>query len=1063
MGKKNKKRAAHNAQKEKRYPTPSSTTLPQQIVPSADIIANGVSVIKESKQCPHFDKGINLDKFSLKLSSLEALKCHECREGVADRRKSKGTGKQKKNKGNSSIWVCLECGNISCGGVGLPTTPTSHAARHSKQYHHPLVLQFANPNLRWCFICKTLIPSRSKDENGEQIDTLSEFVNVLKARSSEQSRVDVEEVYFGNGSVLSGVKSVNTLESCLENGNGSYMIRGLVNLGNTCFFNSVLQNLLAMDKLRDYFLKLEQSFGPLTTSLKKLFVETSQSINSRNVINPRSFLGSVCVKAPQFKGFQQHDSHELLRCLLDGLCTEESRVQKRSQGVGPTFVDTIFGGQISSTVSCLECGHASVVYEPYLDLSLLLPTKRSSSKKTPVVSRSKKTKLPPKWQAKFRSKIKKPSDSLIAANAVTSNGDKSPPGPTESIDSGAEKNHTSVNDSSSAALVLDAISDKNDSVVASNGVKSSPGPTKSIESCAEKKDTSLYDSSQSVAVVLDAIGDENDSVVPSNGVKSSPGPTKSIESCAEKNDTSLYDSSQSAAVVLDAISDENHSAVPSNGDKSSPGPTKSTDSCVGKNDTSLYDSAQSAIVVLDAISDKNDSAVQNGIKPSMDSMLDFSDNLVQLNCVESATLSVNHDKLTVSSLNISLLDHNDPAITSNGHDTSSEPVDSVDSHEASWLDYLEPSTTTVQDSEISNDVLWEDEPLIKVQESEVILLPYYGTASTSEQEPEPSDFDGFGGLFDEPEQPEPVVGPTVNPAINGVEKSDTDPDGVDDTGTPVSVEKCLAYFTTPELLTKTEHAWQCEQCSKSLLAQKTRFKLKNKHQNPISNGGNNGISGTEQLLSNGFRNHDDQSTESVVIDGSDENSVLCNGKSDSCHDAESCSVNGPTDNCENENNEQMEFKDVVSEHETDSSDDDEVDSKGVKVARDASKRILISRAPPVLTIHLKRFCQDSRGRLSKLSGHVDFRETIDLKPYMDPSCCRDRETYKYRLVGVVEHSGTMRGGHYVAYVRGPAKGSLGIEENCNCLWFYASDAYVRKVSLDEVLQCEAYILFYEEM
>ncbi|GKE83035.1 ubiquitin carboxyl-terminal hydrolase 2-like protein, partial [Tanacetum coccineum] len=78
-------------------------------------------------------------------------------------------------------------------------------------------------------------------------------------------------------------------------------------------------------------------------------------------------------------------------------------------------------------------------------------------------------------------------------------------------------------------------------------------------------------------------------------------------------------------------------------------------------------------------------------------------------------------------------------------------------------------------------------------------------------------------------------------------------------------------------------------------------------------------------------------------------------------------------------------------------------------------------------------------------------------------CCKDRETYKYQLVGVVEHSGTMRGGHYVAYVKRGAKGNAGKDEDETSMWYHASDAYVREVSLEEVLRCKAYILFYEEM
>lgn len=67
------------------------------------------------------------------------------------------------------------------------------------------------------------------------------------------------------------------------------------------------------------------------------------------------------------------------------------------------------------------------------------------------------------------------------------------------------------------------------------------------------------------------------------------------------------------------------------------------------------------------------------------------------------------------------------------------------------------------------------------------------------------------------------------------------------------------------------------------------------------------------------------------------------------------------------------------------------------------------------------------------------------------------EKYAYRLVGVVEHLGTMRGGHYVAYVRGE-KLDDGV-----AVWYHVSDAYVRQASLEEVLRCEAYILFYEKV
>lgn len=53
----------------------------------------------------------------------------------------------------------------------------------------------------------------------------------------------------------------------------------------------------------------------------------------------------------------------------------------------------------------------------------------------------------------------------------------------------------------------------------------------------------------------------------------------------------------------------------------------------------------------------------------------------------------------------------------------------------------------------------------------------------------------------------------------------------------------------------------------------------------------------------------------------------------------------------------------------------------------------------------------------------------------------------------MEHSGTLNGGHYVAYVRRCS--------GADARWFYASDSMVRPTDLQSVLAAEAYLLFYE--
>ncbi|RVW12760.1 Ubiquitin carboxyl-terminal hydrolase 2 [Vitis vinifera] len=379
MGKKVKKKG-RTGHKEKRGSASSLKNVPQQCNPSSETVADGNTVVKGREPCIHFNKGVDLGKISAKFGLPEPIRCEDCREGTIDRRGNRAKG------------------------VGLPTTPQSHAVRHARLTRHPLVIQFENPHLRWCFPCK-MGPS-----------------------------VDGEDVWYGGGSVKNEKTPDNNLEIIPDN----------------------------------------TLSGPLTSAFRKLFDETSSGTGLRNVINPKSVFGCVCAKAPQFRGYQQQDSHELLRCLLDGLCTEELGARKRanssqedgiSPNEAPTFVDTMFGGQISSTVCCVECGHSSTVYEPFLDLSLPVPTKKPPSRKTQPVSRPKKTKLPPKKAGRVRSKVNKDADSLVAQSVQHPSSDGDSSNQIQSSAPVAEKLVSSSGDSAGSDLVSPcAVADVKDSV-----------------------------------------------------------------------------------------------------------------------------------------------------------------------------------------------------------------------------------------------------------------------------------------------------------------------------------------------------------------------------------------------------------------------------------------------------------------------------------------------------------------------------------------------------------------------------------------------------------------------
>ncbi|XP_021748932.1 ubiquitin carboxyl-terminal hydrolase 2-like [Chenopodium quinoa] len=1054
MGKKVKKKAARNAHKEKEKEKEKdkrvSTSSPKAITHEDDqnsVAATDGSVQNQERTvCVHLDKAVDLESVSSKIEAAESTGCQDCREGVNDRKAGKGRGKHSKKKGasdsraNKATWICLQCGHFSCGGVGLPNSPQSHALRHAKQSRHPLVIQVENPHLRWCFPCSTLLPVDKVEATGEHKDFYLDIVKLLKKQSSKVPSVDVEDIWFGSGTVISEVKGESKAINVV-NGKDFNAVRGLVNLGNTCFFNSVMQNLLAMDILRDNLLKFEGSTGPLMSALKKFFVESSPESGVKNVINPKSLFGCVCAKAPQFKGFQQQDSHELLRCLLDGLSSEDLHAKKlagsspgngRSVPVNSTFVDAIFGGQTSSTVCCVECGHSSVVYEPFLDLSLSVPMKKPLSKKAQPVHRAKKTKLPPKRGGRNRPKLNKNEDL------------ESAPG------------------DCNTATSMD-----------SSGLKDNMGPAPSgcNTSISTESSSGFYGGSPSYALSVDFV--EPCNLVPrstlmsqdSNSIKSDNDSAQLPHSVAQDADGMPWldyhkpfpqsDDAQEADSFcwMDYVEPVSLSDDPNSVEKEGFSVTQDLGSHDGDHDTlSIHDTANSS----------------------------FEASLSQVSAMEGDNHGVVSVLFTAKSVG----------------DFSVHPENVHLKLESTVNDWVEEQPVQVQDNEIllltyKEDGLMDGEEEMKVDAEVSSSAVVDGEDSLG--------FDGLGDLFNEPE--DLVAGMNSVPVSDGLangflagNSTESDPDEVDDTDSPVSVETCLAHFIKPELLSG-EHAWHCENCTKLLKEGRQRMMENQQKTASVQRSKSSDVClSSETMLA---MNHHVSDSSAVSLAAHDNGSIKIDENLKKLDDGK---INGPCPNLSQKEESRREpetthlnasdpcvcsmpsdktYLDGKSgdvhgpierpsgpseEHESGEVEEEEVDVKCVKVMRDATKRILISKTPPILTIHLKRFGQDARGRLSKLNGHVGFKEYINLGPYMD---CRstERDNCFYRLIGVVEHSGSMRGGHYVAYVRGgDRRRGRSEEENRRGLsvWYHASDSYIRETTLKEVLSCEAYILFYEK-
>ncbi|KAM4749722.1 ubiquitin carboxyl-terminal hydrolase 38 [Anableps anableps] len=188
---------------------------------------------------------------------------------------------------------------------------------------------------------------------------------------------------------------------------------GLINLGNTCYMNSIIQTLFMATDFRRHVLSLHlNGSNTLMKKLQLLFAFLAHT--QRAAYAPRNFLEAS--RPPWFNVGSQQDCSEYLRFLLERLheeektlhvlesakptvaslvetigrdptsptssedCKDSHLVEAENQCAndGRTLIERMFGGKLITGIRCMQCNCISEKEEPFTDLSLAFCPSASS-------------------------------------------------------------------------------------------------------------------------------------------------------------------------------------------------------------------------------------------------------------------------------------------------------------------------------------------------------------------------------------------------------------------------------------------------------------------------------------------------------------------------------------------------------------------------------------------------------------------------------------------------------------------------------------------------------------
>nr|XP_054398846.1 ubiquitin carboxyl-terminal hydrolase 16 isoform X3 [Pongo abelii] len=341
--------------------------------------------------CRHIRKGLEQGNLKKALVNVEWNICQDCKTDNKVKDKAEEETEEK-----PSVWLCLKCGHQGCGR----NSQEQHALKHyltPRSEPHCLVLSLDNWSV-WCYICDNEVQYCSSNQLGQVVDYVRKQAGITTPKPAEKDNGNIElenkKLEKESKNEQEREKKENMAkENPPMNSPCQITVKGLSNLGNTCFFNAVMQNLSQTPVLRELLKEVKMSGtivkieppdlaltepleinleppGPLTLAMSQFLNEMQET--KKGVVTPKE-LFSQRVSKGILKAFGNSTEK------LDEELKNKVKDYEKKKSI-PSFVDRIFGGELTSMIMCDQCRTVSLVHESFLDLSLPVLDDQSGKK-----------------------------------------------------------------------------------------------------------------------------------------------------------------------------------------------------------------------------------------------------------------------------------------------------------------------------------------------------------------------------------------------------------------------------------------------------------------------------------------------------------------------------------------------------------------------------------------------------------------------------------------------------------------------------------------------------------